>query len=410
MRACLAGALAFTAAALFGALPARAQAVPGGGLALDQLDPAPAGDTFFGLPSPSTSGHLVPRALVMFDYASRPMVVTTNGTSRPIVSGQGFLHLNASLALFDRVLVSLLFPIAVMQSGESPEVNGIPFVSPSSVEVGDLRLGARVGLFGEDSARLKASAGASLYFPTGPSARFVGDGAVRLSPALALGGRLSLFTWSASIGVMFRSSKNPSTLTYGAGVSASLLSDRLEVGPEVFVATPLQDGFIELDDQRALPRGKASNAELLFGARGRLLGSLVVGAAVGPGLSSAVGTPAFRVLGTVGFSPLASPQRSGDPKPFDTDEDGIADPADACPYAFGPPSADRLQHGCPVHDRDGDGVPDPADACPDDRGDAGDDPKRRGCPPDGDGDGVPDGIDACPDQKGSAEANGCLAR
>lgn len=404
-----AGAIALATAAWLGISTARAE-TPGGGIALDQLDPAPAGDAFFGVPSPSVGGHLVPRAFLMFDYAARPLSLSTGGASRAIVSGQGFLHLNASFAVFDRLLVSALLPIAVVQSGESPTVDGIAFTSPTSAQVGDLRLGARVRVFGEDGTPFQASVGAQLHVPTGSAGGYTGDGAVRVAPQLAVGGRVSLLQWTASLGTMIRGSGNPSMLTYGAGVSVSLLGDKLQVGPEVFAATPLQQGYIEFSNNRSIVWGGGSNAELLIGARLRLFRSLVVGAAAGPGLSSAIGTPVFRAVGMIGWSPLASAGGAEEEqKRGDSDDDGVLDGEDGCPYAFGVKSADPKQNGCPMADGDEDGVGDAEDACPEERGGEGGDPGRRGCPADGDGDGVADVIDACPEQKGSAEGHGCPA-
>jgi OmpA-OmpF porin, OOP family len=404
-----AGALALTAAAWLCAEPALAQ-TPGGGIALNQLDPAPAGDAFFGVPSPSASGHLVPRALVLFDYAARPLSITTGETTSAIVSDQGSLHLDASLALFDRLLVSALLPIAILQRGDSPKVDDIAFTSPSSAQVGDLRLGARVRLFGEDGAPFQAAAGASFHIPTSPAGSFTGENSVRIAPHVAVGGRVSRFVWSASLGAVVRGSDNPSTLTYGAGAAVTLFGDVLQVGPELFAATPLQEGFLQLNARRSISRGRATNAELLFGGRVRVLRSLFIGVGAGPGLSDAIGTPVFRVLSTAGWSPLPARGAEVDTSSRDPDEDGVVGGEDACPYTFGVKSGDPKQNGCPASDRDEDGVPDAEDACPEDRGGDGGDGARRGCPPDRDGDGVQDALDACPDQKGGAVAHGCPAK
>lgn len=109
-------------------------------------------------------------------------------------------------------------------------------------------------------------------------------------------------------------------------------------------------------------------------------------------------------------------------QPIDSDEDGVPDSKDDCPYAAGPvfldgcPDSDgdgipdkdddcptisgpQATKGCP--DSDGDGIPDNLDDCP---GEAG---TVKGCP-DSDGDGVPDKDDNCPNQAGSVAAGGCI--
>lgn len=408
MKNYLPGAAALATATLLGISPAQAQTP--GGIALNQLDPTPAGDAFFGVPSPFASGHLVPRGFAMFDYAASPLMVSTGSTASAVVASQAFLHLGASLALFDHLLLSAALPIAVAQGGDSPTVNGITFASPSSGAVGDLRLGARVRMLGEDNTPFQLGLGAYLFAPTGSSDTFTGEGALRLEPHLAVGGRLPRFVWSASLGAMLRGSGNPSTLTYGAGAAVSLFDDRLQVGPEVFASTPLQEGFLELSKDKLISRGRATNAEVLLDVRARLFGGLWIGAAAGPGLSSAIGTPVFRGLVSIGWSPLAPRGDHEEDKPsLDADEDGLLDTQDACPHAFGPANADAKRNGCPVQDRDEDGIADPEDACPDVRGDDSD-PKGLGCPADQDGDGVPDTLDICPKEKGSALENGCPAK
>jgi hypothetical protein len=45
----------------------------------------------------------------------------------------------------------------------------VSFGSPSSAELGDLRLGLRVRFFGDDDDVFQAAAGFSLFLPTGQS-------------------------------------------------------------------------------------------------------------------------------------------------------------------------------------------------------------------------------------------------
>src|SRR5689334_4677245 len=95
--------LVATAAVLLGRA-ASGQVVTG---SLERFEPAPAGDAMFGVPSPAVGGHLVPRAAAIFDYADRPLSIDNGNNRLVIVSRQAFLHLDASLALWDRLLVSV---------------------------------------------------------------------------------------------------------------------------------------------------------------------------------------------------------------------------------------------------------------------------------------------------------------
>jgi OmpA-OmpF porin, OOP family len=364
---------------------------PSGGIALNQLEPTPAGDVFFGVASPSIGGHLVPRGLVVIDHADEPLTFSSSGASGTVVGSQTFLHLDGSLALWDRLLFSLLLPIAVSQGGDSPSTQTTTFSSPSSAEVGDLRLGARVRLVGRDADAVQLGVGVYAHFPTGPSNSYVGEGAVRFSPSLLLGGRGGVIAWTIGLGMVARGSSNPASFTSGAGLGLVLLDERLNVGAEVFASTLLQEGAFQVTEKRAIPRDLLSTgAEVLLGARGRIYEGIVVGAAAGPGLTTAIGTPAFRIIGSIGWSPTSTPRIE---HPVDPDEDGIAGAADACPYAFGSQSNDPKRHGCPRLDRDEDGVEDAEDACPDTWGAKNEDRKKNGCPvelPLVNGDGVPD--------------------
>ena len=80
----------------------------------------------------------------------------------------------------------------------------------------------------------------------------------------------------------------------------------------------------------------------------------------------------------------------------DSDGDGIADPEDKCPDVAGLAKFG----GCP--DTDGDGIEDAKDACPEEAGLR----RFRGCP-DTDGDGIADPKDKCPTEAGPADNEGC---
>jgi hypothetical protein len=389
-------------------VPASARAQTFGGIALDQLDPAPPGDTFAAVPSPFAAGHLVPRGLALFDYAARPLTLVTTSTSRPVVSGQGFLHLGASLALWDRLLLSVSLPIALVQSGEAPTAGRFTFTAPSSSQVGDLRVGARIRVAGDDGGPVQLGGSVDVHAPTAPAGSFAGERVVRLSPRLLVGGTIDRFVWTVAAGFDFHGEPNPSTFAWGAAVGARLGGDRAQIGVEISGATPLSASFFDLDPQTRVARGLVSNVELEIGGKVRVVSNLFFTVGAGPGLTDAVGTPTFRALGGLAWSPPGpAVVAANEAAPDDTDADGIADRDDACPYAYGVKSADHRRNGCPVLDADDDGVDDRDDACPARAGVKSADAKQNGCPADTDGDGVPDGLDGCPAVKGSAATNGC---
>ena len=398
------GAMALVLAALTLARPSLAQSSGATG-SLERFHPAPAGDALFGVPSPSVGGHLVPRAAAIVDFASRPLSIQSDSGKLAIVESQLFLHLDVSFALFDRVLVSVDMPFALAQSGESPTVLGVPFASPKSAQVGDLRLGARARIFGGYWDPFQLGVGGYVYVPTAPGASYAGDGAVRGEPQLLIGGRVQRFVYSASLGTTLRASTHPSSFDVGAGAAVVLGEDLLQLGPELTVSTPFSRDVLAKTSEATITVASQTSAELLLGARLRLLKSLVIGAGAGPGLTQGWGTPVFFAVGSLAYAPL--PPRPGK---ADTDGDGVLDVVDACVSTPGVASDDPKKNGCPP-DSDGDGIIDVEDACPKVPGVKSDDPKKNGCPPDGDGDGIVDAEDACPKVPGvksdDPKKNGC---
>jgi OOP family OmpA-OmpF porin len=408
-------ALPFSFALALGSTSASvlAQTETIGGYALNQHEATPAGDVFFGVPSPFAEGQLVPRGVVSFDYAHRPLRLGDAFGPGSVVGGQGTLRVGASLALFDRLLVHADMPFAVVQSGDDPDIGGITLASPSGADVGDLRLGARGSVFGRFYDPFQLGVGAYLFVPTGPSDGFTSDGAVRANPYLSLGGRFDAgvpWQWTAAGGAMLRGSDQPNALTYGVGVAALLAGDRLQVGPELYGATHLKGDVSLSTPTLTVDAPGGTNLEALIGSKVRLVDSLVFGAAAGPGITSTVGTPSFRGVLSLSWSPTPEhPVHTIE----DADGDGVEDEQDACPQRAGVAHEDPRKNGCPPPDRDGDGVPDTLDACLEVPGEASAHPLLSGCPIDRDGDGVIDTADACVDEKGLRSTdpakNGCPA-
>ena len=93
-----------------------------------------------------------------------------------------------------------------------------------------------------------------------------------------------------------------------------------------------------------------------------------------------------------------------EPKPVDSDGDGVVDGKDKCPNT---PAGRKVDaDGCEL-DSDGDGVVDGLDKCPNTP--AGRKVNADGCELDSDGDGVVDGLDKCPNTPAGVkvDAQGC---
>lgn len=375
--------------------------------ALERFQPSVPGDGLFGVASPSVGGHLIPRARAVVDFALRPLSIQEGDKRTPVVSQQTFLHLGASLPLFDRLLVSFDMPFALAQSGESPTAAGIAFPSPAGADVGDLRLGARVRLFGEDSNQFQVAASGYFYVPTAPAGSYAGDGSIRGEPQIILGGRVKQFFYNASLGTTLRASQRPSTFDLRAGAAVVLKDGFFQVGPEFTLSAPFsKDVLLETATTRIYTASSVA-AELFLGAKVRPLPFLVLGAGGGPGLTRGWGTPVFFAVGTVGYEPLPPPPKKPE---SDLDKDGIFDKDDHCPTVKGIKHSDPKKNGCPS-DMDDDSILDVDDACPTVPGRANTDPKKNGCPPDQDGDKILDDQDACPEVPGikndDPKKNGC---
>ncbi len=401
-RMCLAGALTAGMAAGGSAL-AQQQ------VALDRFDPAPAGDRMFGVESPYAAGEGLPQVSLITDYAHNPYVLHHGpGFSDvgQVVSTQAILHFNVSLSIFNRVNLNFSVPAAVIQDGGDPtNSSGATVASPHDAAFGDVRLGARVRIFGEYDDPFQLGVSGFLWVPSGAANAYMSDGSVRGATTLIFGGHFPILNWSFTTGFQFRptqaidaATQEGTNMQFGAGVGFLLADGRVQVGPEV------KGSFVV-----AKPDHHTTDSEVLLDARYRLVDDFELGVGIGPGLSSGFGTPDVRVIGMLAFSPQITK-----PPPPDRDGDGVPDAADACPDIAAPRDPIPAKPGCPaVSDRDGDRIPDDVDACPDVAGVASSDPSRNGCPPDRDGDRIPDAKDACPDQPGPPSAdptrNGCPA-
>jgi hypothetical protein len=405
-------------------------------LALGRFNPSFAGDRFFGVPSTFAAGDPALHVMLLGDYAHNPLVLVDEAaddeTIGNVVEHQFFLHLNATLALWHRLALNVDIPVA-FQGGDDDTALPGTFQGAESAAFGDVRLGGRLRLVGEYFDAFQLGVGGYVWLPSGNDQAYTSTGSVRGMPYLSLGGRADRFIWTFATGPEFREStpiigaEQGGMYYFGGGVGFLLGENRqFQIGPEFNM-------YLNFDDVSK----RTTNAEVMLDGRYRI-GDFEIGAGVGPGLTTGVGTPDVRAVFMLAYTPEMKehndrdgdgifdevdacpdvpgvadpdPAKNGCPPPSDRDKDGILDDVDACPDVPGVADPDPAKNGCPKGDRDKDGILDEVDACPDVPGVASDDPAKNGCPPDRDGDTIYDNEDACPDIPGiktdDPATNGC---
>lgn len=332
------------------------------GFALSPVEPAPAGDRFLlvwdGWTDPKArEGTLPVRALALGHLTLNPplrRIDNATGEERNLVERQLYVHANVTVYPIERLLVNADLPVAVLQEGDGPAAPG--------AAVGDLRLGARVGIVGDRNAPFSFGPAVDVWVPTGSTDDLTGDGRVRIRPQLAASGKVGVFVYGANVGFLFRKSYDPGSLeigpslTYGVAAGLSLFDDVLQIGPELAGASLVSSDRGQTFTSRTTP------LTAIFGARVQV-GDFNFGAGYGPGLSDAPGTTS-RLFASIAFAPQGKVEAKGsvslrasaqarsevrppDPSEVDSDGDEISDAEDACPELLGEPSDDPARHGCP---------------------------------------------------------------
>jgi OOP family OmpA-OmpF porin len=382
------------------------------GFTANRYEPAESGSDWFENDSLDMRGKLRPALGIVAEYAKDnvDLISRSDGSVlQRLVADQIYVHLNASLVLWDRLRLGLSLPLALYQYGFAKEGVGSP-APPDAAAVGDLRVGADLRLYGEYGDPFSIAIGGQVWLPTGPTDQYAGDGLVRGAPHILVAGDLLDFAYAARIGYEIRGLKGTfegvqfgNEVTGGLAAGLRIVDKKLLIGPELSFSTLSTNAFKSL----------TTPAEVLFGAHYKT-GDFRISGGVGAALSEAFGSPAFRAILGLDWSPAIEKPKA---VVADRDGDGVPDSEDACPDVPGIKTDDPKTNGCPMAgpplppDSDHDGVFDMDDACPDTPGIKTDDPKTNGCPGDRDHDGIHDNVDACPDVPGvkteDPKTNGC---
>ncbi|MFT3926017.1 MAG: thrombospondin type 3 repeat-containing protein [Myxococcales bacterium] len=412
-----------------------AQYAPAEGFRLERWVSAPTSRDGFSVTRPGVLEHGVWSAQFVGNYTLRPLVLRNPGEQAVVAQRLG-AQITMAVGLWEVLEVYARVPLTVLSLGHDVVYQQTAFNAPGGLALSDIALGATGRLFSARGFMLGTRA--ELVTPSGNRGQLAGDSA--LAPRVQglaeyVHGPLS-FTLNG--GFLYRpprdyaSARIGNELEWGALVRVSARHG-LELLLEAFGALGLRD--------RAGPSA-ADTLDLLLGGRYTADTGAVrmrSGLALGTGLSSALGEPAFRALFSLGLEPRpAPPPAPAAPKVIDQDHDWVADADDECPQqredldgfedtdgctdqdndADGVP--DELDHcpsqpgepvhGCPVADADADGIPDASDRCPEDPENFNGARDLDGCPErDLDSDGLDDDADACPDVTGSPAHAGCRA-
>jgi outer membrane protein OmpA-like peptidoglycan-associated protein len=255
-------------------------------------------------------------------------------------------YLDFAIGLRDRFELHAAVPFAIAQSSESGVAAGLMLRSAGTSAVGDARLGGSVLLYGVDhTARgVQLGAAADLAIPVGSETSFTSDGSVggELVATAAYAG--PGYRLAANAGVRYRPEHNYVNSDQGteligrAGLFIPVARQRLMTSLELDMAarTAGRDAF----------RGLGSPILAMLGARYHFAGGIRAGAGIGAGLTQAPGSPAVRVIFTVGYEP-EPPQRAMAPRINDRDGDGIPDDLDKCPDQPEDYNGVQDEDGCP---------------------------------------------------------------
>ena len=395
-------------AALAATLSAPAGAQEATSFQVERFEPLPAQRTNvqnLAASEPLADGR--PSFGVTMHFVDDPLQVRTNDevTAR-LVDDQLKAELSAAYGLFGFADVGFVFPVVLFQSSDDLTDFGNAD-GASAFAAGDLRLVPRVRLLNPASAGgVGVAVLLPFYLPTGATGSFNGDGGVRVEPRLAV-------DWQGPMGIrvlgnlayQLRSERVALTyvsddiLRYGAGVEVPVPLENLSATAGIFGDAVLAQGRDSQNPILTAPNSDARPLEAQLGVRYAALSSVMVHGGGGFGVTSDVGSPDFRIIAGVEWSPDIG---------RDSDDDDVPDVRDACPDEAEDVDGFEDGDGCPELDNDGDGIKDSEDRCMFEAEDVDSYEDSDGCPePDNDRDGLLDGEDECPDFKGTAEYKGC---
>ena len=337
------------------------------GFQLERYEPTPAGSWFFGVVHPWYSSTRWFAGGFTLDYAHNPLLAglfDNNGNfhqTAAVVEHMLVGHFDVAGSFLDRVQINASLPVTFMERGSTQfGVSPLDRQARRSAIHGWARL---VRLYGQpDRDPFSLSLGGYVWIShrrqQGPSQ---GDKTARGLPELIAAGLIkNHIRYAFNLGFLIRAESSigfgPSSagteLQAALGVAYADVQRRFQVGPELL----FRHGHVVGDHAF---KNYFTNLDILLGGQYNIARLINIGAAVGVGTLSELGTPDARVIFRVAYAPIREEKKA----PPDTDKDGHPiNPEDACPTEPGPRTNNPKTNGCP--DRDNDGIPDSGRSLP----------------------------------------------
>lgn len=372
-------------------------------VALDQYDPAAAGSRLFTLSNPTVARRFQPAFGYVLSYAHSPLEMNLGDrTLGAVVGHQLIAHGLMAVELAQRLRLAADIPFILNQGGDSPTFGGRTYASPHDKSWGDIRLGGHLALFEQHQARPAAALGMSAWLPTGNDAAYASAGATRWNLEALLGADYEHWVWRIALGFKRQSDAAYFATGHNGWTAAGGVAYRygsFQLGPEFW-------GLAANDAKTAAFSKHSSTLEWLFGVR-YSHGPMAIGVAAGSGLTSGQGTPRYRMLLSLNYTPGARER-----KPLIHEMAGLSDNSTGAAGQGILPAAPTITESVPSAFSHLDRAHLPQIAAEQPPQAACNSATDTHCARDTDGDGIDDAHDACPNEKGQPHAdpalNGCL--
>ncbi len=358
------------------------------GVSINTFKPSASVNSLFELQLPRPKKHLKWSVGGLLQYAHEPVrMKVTNEVTGDLevedypVKMRMILDLNATLGLFDFAAIGFVLPVVAYQMyGSDSRSDADDFVATDRniqpAGLGDPRIELKVRFL--EVSIFQMGAAGILTLPIGHYASsgndFLGTKYPTFEPKLLASLSPGPVTIGLNVGFLLREGSSMANyhqthaLTWNAGMAYDIF-DFYKPGGLRILLEMNGEGGVDFDSLIETPM------EILAGIRYRTRQDLVVTGGIGPGTSSAVGTPAFRVFVGLTYDPIQEfcPLGKEDYDGFedddlcldaDNDKDTILDVDDDCPND--PEDFDKFEDedGCPELDNDKDTILDKDDKCP----------------------------------------------